>query len=204
MTISLTAVDAQSGVARTEFRVDGGVWVTYIDPIQLRSDGTHIIEYHSIDMSGNVEAVLTSEVRIDCTCPVLVITMPTAGSTLNSSTVTLIWSCIEECSGIECCEYSVDGGTWQSCGLTTSLTISDLEDGNHTIAVRGVDLAGNEGKTSVSVRVLTAQLPGPGDNPPGSEESDNYTMLVVAGGVGAVLAGVALVALLLQRKKRQI
>ncbi|NUT96814.1 MAG: PKD domain-containing protein, partial [Saccharothrix sp.] len=55
--VKLTATDATSGVARTEYRIAGGKWQTYRGgEIKVKPDGKQYVEYRSIDVAGNVEA----------------------------------------------------------------------------------------------------------------------------------------------------
>jgi hypothetical protein len=53
-TVTLTATDNLSGVAETQFSVDGAGFVTGTT-IVLSRVGTHTVRYHSIDVAGNVE-----------------------------------------------------------------------------------------------------------------------------------------------------
>src|SRR5205823_15013536 len=50
-TISLTAIDATSGIARIVYRIDGGVWTNY-SGFFVVSEGTHAIEFFAIDLAG--------------------------------------------------------------------------------------------------------------------------------------------------------
>ena len=52
---TLAATDAGSGVARMEFRIDGGLWAAYAGGFSV-SAGDHVIHYRSADRLGNVEA----------------------------------------------------------------------------------------------------------------------------------------------------
>ena len=65
-----------SGLASTEYRLDGGAWTTYTTPFQIVGDGTHTLEYRSTDQGGNVEAAQSQLVKIDTTPPSL--TVPAA------------------------------------------------------------------------------------------------------------------------------
>ncbi|MCI0497845.1 MAG: hypothetical protein L0Z54_06110 [Thermoplasmata archaeon] len=76
VTITLTAVDSGSGVRETYWRLDGGAWNTGTSvnvpaPSDHSNDGTHILEYGSIDWLGNNETDNTISVMIDTTCPEL-------------------------------------------------------------------------------------------------------------------------------------
>jgi glucose/arabinose dehydrogenase/type 1 glutamine amidotransferase len=56
--VTLAAVDdgaCASGLARTEYRVDGGAWTTYSQPFTVSAPGAHTVEYRSIDVAGNRE-----------------------------------------------------------------------------------------------------------------------------------------------------
>lgn len=83
-TIDLSAVDDDSGVARTEYRLDGGAWTTLAQadgaarvestigipaPTDHGNDGIHVVEYRSVDVAGNVEPARTRRVRIDTRRP---------------------------------------------------------------------------------------------------------------------------------------
>ena len=47
-------------------------------------------------------------------------------------------------------QYRVDGGSWSDPGTTTSLALTGLSQGQHTFAVRAIDLAGNVDPTGAS------------------------------------------------------
>ena len=56
VSIGLTAVDgAGSGVAATEYRLDGGAWTRYTARIGVSALGGHLVEFRSRDNAGNVE-----------------------------------------------------------------------------------------------------------------------------------------------------
>ena len=54
-TLAFSAMDGGSAVARTEVRVDGGMWTTYAAPLHL-PEGHHAIEFRSVDHLNNTEA----------------------------------------------------------------------------------------------------------------------------------------------------
>ena len=45
--------DQGSGVASTQYRVDGGAWTTYAGSVVVEQAGTHVVEYLSTDVAGN-------------------------------------------------------------------------------------------------------------------------------------------------------
>ena len=71
--VTLTATDDISGVARTEYDLDGLGPVTYRTPVTIPDEGVHQLGYRSIDHSQNVEDRRRMEVRIDLTAPEVVI-----------------------------------------------------------------------------------------------------------------------------------
>jgi hypothetical protein len=74
VTLTFVAEDPGTGVALTEFRLDGGDWVvagavTIAAPADHTGDGVHVVTYRSIDAAGNAEAARTVRVRIDTRGP---------------------------------------------------------------------------------------------------------------------------------------
>jgi hypothetical protein len=55
VTVTLSATDHLSGVAKTEFNLDGAGWTPYIAPISESTEGKHTLQYRSTDVAGNVE-----------------------------------------------------------------------------------------------------------------------------------------------------
>lgn len=67
--VSLSASDALSGVAATEYNLDGAGWSAYTAPVAISGEGTHTLQYRSRDNAGNQEAAGSLTVRIDRTTP---------------------------------------------------------------------------------------------------------------------------------------
>jgi hypothetical protein len=67
VTVTLTATDGVngSGVDKTEYRVDGGVYQPYSAPFSIGSDGPHTVGFRSTDRAGNVEAEKTVTFKVD-------------------------------------------------------------------------------------------------------------------------------------------
>ncbi|XVQ87789.1 ThuA domain-containing protein [Microbispora siamensis] len=57
VTVTLKAVDEDkgSGVAKTEYQLDGGDWTAYTEPVKVTGEGQHTLRYRSTDKAGNVE-----------------------------------------------------------------------------------------------------------------------------------------------------
>jgi photosystem II stability/assembly factor-like uncharacterized protein len=76
--ISLAASDAGgSGVATTEYRLDGGAWQAYAAPLEFPApadhsgDGRRLIEYRSTDKAGLKESIQAARVDVDTIQPVI-------------------------------------------------------------------------------------------------------------------------------------
>ncbi|MCD2440921.1 ThuA domain-containing protein [Agromyces sp. SYSU K20354] len=62
--VTLAAVDDTSGVAGTQYRLDGGEWAAYAEPILVTGAGDHTVDYRSTDKAGHVEVDQTATVTI--------------------------------------------------------------------------------------------------------------------------------------------
>lgn len=60
-TLTLTAADAGSGVERIEYRLAGGAWTSYADPVRLGAAAT-TVDHRAIDRLGSVEEAGTLDV----------------------------------------------------------------------------------------------------------------------------------------------
>ena len=157
--ISVSATDAMSGVASTQYSVDGGAWQTTA-PTLL--DGVHIVQIRVTDNAGNTSTI-SGTIKIDSTPPSLDVSVPTVDG-LNGwykSPVTLTASASDATSGLADLQYRVDGGSWT---IGTSISVSD---GVHTVDFHAHDVAGNQVSSGQTVSVdttppsLTVSLPIP-------------------------------------------
>ena len=78
VTVTLAATDNLSGVALTQYNVDGGAWTTYTigTPFTVSAEGANTVEYRSTDVARNVESAHSLSIEI----------APTVALTGNSST----------------------------------------------------------------------------------------------------------------------
>ncbi|MGH3355048.1 MAG: OmpL47-type beta-barrel domain-containing protein, partial [Nocardioidaceae bacterium] len=70
VTATLDATDEGSGVATTEYALDGGDWTAYTQPVTVDGAGAHTIEYRATDNAGNVSTPgsVSFEIKPDA-CP---------------------------------------------------------------------------------------------------------------------------------------
>jgi hypothetical protein len=52
-TVTVTATDAESGVAKIEYALDSGSWTAYAAPVAVRAPGAHTLRYRATDTAGN-------------------------------------------------------------------------------------------------------------------------------------------------------
>ena len=71
VSVTLSATDENSGVAKTEYKINNGEWVPYTNGIQVTTEGVNTVYYRSVDEAGNTEVTKSVEVMIDKTTPTL-------------------------------------------------------------------------------------------------------------------------------------
>jgi len=139
-TLTLTANDATIGVDTIYYRVDGGSWQEYMGQFIVASDGLHTINYYSSDGLSNNEQMKIRTVKIDTTAPELEIVTPNGD--VSQSQITISWDATDVHSGVDRCDLSIDGDSFESFYTATETTVM-LPVGNHVIVVRALDSAGN-------------------------------------------------------------
>jgi len=87
--VTLTPSDATSGVNVTSYRVDGGSWQTYAAPFIVSGDGSHTLEYYSVDGAGLTETAISTTLNLDGTRPSAVSGAP-RGSNVNTTPVVIV------------------------------------------------------------------------------------------------------------------
>ena len=140
--ISFEAEDWTS-VSHTYYRIDGGGWIEYKPTkqmfIPISAEGTHTVEYYSVDFYGNEENVKSAIIRIDKTLPTLDISVTgNQQSGWYNTPVTVSLNGDDALSGIDLIIYKVDSGTWQEYSGSFI-----LNDGQHRLWAYSIDKAGN-------------------------------------------------------------
>jgi hypothetical protein len=147
-TVTLTADDGVgSGVALTEYDLDGSGWQTYSAPFQVTGDGDHTLLFRSTDAAGNVEATNTLEFTVDTTGPEISITEPADGGQYALDSVQLAdYECTDAVSGVAdgtCVGTVADGAAFDTSSV-----------GYHQFTVDADDVAGNESSLTVQYNVF--------------------------------------------------
>ena len=165
-TVTLTATDAVSLVATTNYTVDG-VSHLYAGPFLVSGSGSHTVTYWSVDNAGNVEATHTGFVNIDATAPTTTATGLQASATTGWQNVSQVVSLAanDGLSGVAATYYTVDTGARQT--YTSPFTIS--AQGTHTVTYWSVDAVGNtETPTHIGYVNIDTTAPTVSDNSDGA------------------------------------
>jgi hypothetical protein len=142
--VAFDAVDAESGIHATYYRIDGGDALVYGEAFtEPLADGSHSIEYWSIDNAGNAEEHHTTTVSVDTTAPSIsaAVTSGTLGANgWYTTPVTVRFTCSDDGSG------TAEG----ACPADETVST----DGAAQVVTGSVtDRAGNEASTSVTINL---------------------------------------------------
>ncbi len=148
VSVNLTATDDLSGVNATYYSLDGGNFVKYTGNFTVNKDGTHVIQFYSIDNRGNSESVKEAMIKIDKTPPSINITEFPPAIT-NIKNITFKWNGSDNLTPYEniTFSYKLEGydTIWHNWTTEKETTYFNLSEGNYTFMLRAKDEAGNIG-----------------------------------------------------------
>jgi cytochrome c len=152
--VTLSAADGASGVASTEFSVDGGAWTPYTEPVDVSGDGTHTVAYRSTDEAGNAETEKAATIRIDGAKPTVLVSGIADGQVYgDSQDLRISWQAVDPTSGVKTLRGTLDGAGYTS-GVLQALY--ELPLGTHALKVTAVDNAGNRTVQTVTFGITTS------------------------------------------------
>jgi peptidoglycan/xylan/chitin deacetylase (PgdA/CDA1 family) len=165
VSISLAASDGSggSGVASIRYTTNGTVptkttGTLYSNPFTLSATTT--INYRAFDNVGNSENNNAIQIQIDPTAPTVTLTAPSAGAVVSGST-TLSATAADNVA-VDHVDFLVDGnvvGSATASPYNVNWNSGSVTDGNHTVAARASDSAGNQTTTSnITVTVTNQNL----------------------------------------------
>jgi hypothetical protein len=141
VTVTLTAIDTQSGVNYTMYKLDDGDWIVYTAPFVVSEEGAHELLFYSVDKAGNEETEKSKTFTIEY--PIAVEITVTGGIGL-SATIKNVGT--EDLTDIDW-SFRLDGALI-FIGKTKSGTISTLAAGE-SVTVK--DFVIGLGKTGIIV-----------------------------------------------------
>lgn len=159
VTISASASDALSGVARVQVSLNGGAWRDA--PLVVSADGTHSLRVRASDHAGNEATASGPTIKVDAHPPQSVFIDPPNGSvTWVSGLVELYGTSVDFASGLQGVEISFDNGSsWEAIELrgmewSASWDTTGLPGGDYPVLARARDQAGHlESTARVTLRI---------------------------------------------------
>ena len=163
LVFSTSQTDLVSGVASTDYSLDGGAWQTTPPSVP---EGAHTVQTRVVDMAGNT-TITTTAVNVDTVPPDSNFVSPAEGSTsVVRGTVTMSGLTTDATSGPGTGEISLDGGSsWQPMGSSqaargpTTWNTTTVKSGTYTILMRARDVAGNLESTAQITLVVSNDPP---------------------------------------------
>jgi hypothetical protein len=137
-TVTLQGQDPGSGIARTEFKIDGAAnFTVYTVPFTITSFAPHTVQFRSINADGTLEATktvtFTVEPRPAPTTSATVVPTPVGGKVVGPATVTLVPK--DNGAGVTKTEFKLDNGAFQTYNGTFTVT----GFAPHTVEFRSVN-----------------------------------------------------------------
>lgn len=150
VTVAFYAKDeGGSGLDRTEYRVNGGEWIRYVQPLVLSADGKYTIEYRSVDQAGNEETPKTLYINVDRLAPE--VTFSGDSQVLQvASGVPFAVAVHDAISGPKSTAYRLDG---RSITGVAEIVPFSLEVGTHKLTVQATDAAGHAASVEFTFQV---------------------------------------------------
>ena len=189
VSLNLSAMDDLSGVDSTIYRVDGGEWTSYIGSILFRDEGRSLIEYRSIDLAGNAEAIRSVEIDVDKAAPMSSVQVQgnsgVGGWYVSALLINI--SAVDNISDVASIDYRLDSGDWHT--YRGQFAVESC--GSHLVQFYSKDLAGNQERTRQFNFSIDSDMPTVATQLNGyvftaSQISFNWTSNDSTSGIGAI------------------
>jgi hypothetical protein len=183
--ITLSGTDGGAGMARMEYRIDGGAITPVANggTVSFSIDGTYTLEHRAVDGVGNASDWVSSTVRLDTTKPA------------NTSAASALWrdpdqhvtvSGTDATSGVKLVRWQVDGGE-----IFTGATGADLVvtgEGTHEVKTQIEDNAGNVSIWRTDTVKIDTALPVDTTAPPAGWQTSTVAITVQGSDAGSGVA----------------
>ncbi|MBS3817020.1 MAG: hypothetical protein KGY76_05600, partial [Candidatus Thermoplasmatota archaeon] len=149
-----------TGIDHYEIWIDGGSWEDLGEDtgrtFRELEEGNHTVRVRAVDGANNKDA---DEITftVDTVKPSVNILRPGEGNVIGSDSITVEWEAQDETTEIAAYEVRIDETEWKT-SEEAIYTFQDLEDGHHSVEVKGIDEAGNE-MTRVRTFILDTTSP---------------------------------------------
>ena len=131
-------------ITNNSYRVDSGNWTdtgSVLSAMLNLTEGEHTAEVVAYDPAGNSGGAQTT-FTVDITPPQIELD-PVGNGYINSDTVTINWDASDAMGGISHFQVVLDSDLIDESVDDTSYILESLSEGDHTVIVTAVDLAGN-------------------------------------------------------------
>src|SRR5256885_9336747 len=155
--VTLAPTDALPCVAGTPVQIDGGPATNYAVPFPVSDVGSHSVQYHSIDVAGNIEPTNAFSVVNGTISNVALLSRVVLNGTAGSSGwytsgVTVTLELVNGTSPPDSIGYRIDGGAWTAYAQPFVVT----GDGAHGLDFNATNGAGlNEATHHIVIRIDT-------------------------------------------------
>ncbi|MET0684927.1 MAG: PKD domain-containing protein, partial [Solirubrobacteraceae bacterium] len=164
VTVTVSGTDAAggSGLGGLEYRVDGGAWTGYAQPVTVSADGAHTVEHRATDVAGNTGSAGSVSFTIDSggtgdpgAPTVEAFADPASGP--SPLLVELSASGVDPDGGALTYAWEFEDGT--AFGQTVSRTFTGA--GTHTATVTVTDAEGKTASDTVEIEVTGGSTASP-------------------------------------------
>lgn len=142
-----------SGIAKTEYSLDGVNWNIYTTPILINLDGINKVYYRSIDNAGNQEEVNVQEVKIDKTAPIIITNIQKELVIDRFGNFEIKNRAEDNTSGILALETTLDG---KLINNEEALNLENLAFGSHIMIINAIDAVGNRSQEVINFTITTS------------------------------------------------
>ena len=161
VTLTFAAEDSLSGVAGTEYALDGGAWTSGAS-VTVGTDGEHTVSYRSLDAAGNLETAKQVTVRIDTRAPAGSFVLA-GGAATTASTAVAADSSVSDAHGPLELRFSTDGRAswsgWFAYAAARPITLP-AGPGVKTVYAQYRDVAGNVLELSDAIELVEVPVDG--------------------------------------------
>jgi hypothetical protein len=151
-TISFSATDDLSGVAATDYVVDGGVQQVGTS-VSVATEGTHAVRYWSVDKAGNAEAAHEFTVQLDKTVPIASAIVNCAdfeNGFCQGTSAEVALAATDNGSGVRALHYAIGSSdVVVAAGASASVTVPLTDAAESKLSYWAVDNAGNASEPQV-------------------------------------------------------
>jgi len=156
VTVSFTADDDLSGVAKTVYSLDNGnTWLAATGAVMVNQNSLNTLLYRSEDLEGNVEAAKTISFKVDTKAPAITVTGIVYNSISDAGDLSPVITVNDDGSGADNSktQATLDSNAYK---LGDIIPLYKLPLGSHIFIVHASDLAGNETDSTVTFQTFAS------------------------------------------------